>query len=95
MTVAPTAGAVAGLAGALGRAGDPARGLAELDRIADRSARYQPYHAVRASLLEAIGRQEEAMDAYSVAAGMAADPAVRAHLLQRRARLAGPVTPAS
>jgi predicted RNA polymerase sigma factor len=38
---------------------------------------------VRAAALDALGRREEARSAYSRAAGLAGDPAVRARLLRR------------
>jgi len=57
--------------------------------ITDPSAReyissYQPYWAVRAHLLQQLGKTPEALDAYDRAIGLAEDPAVREFLLKRR-----------
>ncbi|MBC7843486.1 MAG: hypothetical protein H7099_14285 [Gemmatimonadaceae bacterium] len=43
---------------------------------------YQPWWALRAHLLAAVGRHDEARDARVRAAGMTQDPAVRAYLLR-------------
>jgi len=45
---------------------------------------YQPYWAVRAHLLQRLGKTSEASDAYDQAIGLAEDPAVRQFLLQKR-----------
>jgi RNA polymerase sigma-70 factor (ECF subfamily) len=45
---------------------------------------YQPYWAVRAHLLQRLGKKPEALDAYDRAIGLAEDPAVREFLLQKR-----------
>jgi len=45
---------------------------------------YQPYWAVRAHLLQRLGKTSEAADAFDRAIGHAEDPAVRQFLLQRR-----------
>ncbi|MEM6931053.1 MAG: DUF6596 domain-containing protein [Myxococcota bacterium] len=81
----PSLGAHIGLAASLGRIGRPADGLATLDALpADRTARHQPWWAVRAHLLAALGRRRAATDAYSRAIGLTTDPAVRAWLAERR-----------
>jgi len=80
---APTLGAFVGRAAAAGENGDPAAGLAELDALPeDRVSAYQPYWAVRAHLLAKLGDQRAA-DAYSMAAGLANDEAVRRFLIAR------------
>jgi len=45
---------------------------------------YQPYWAVRAHLLQRLGKTSEAAEAFDRAIGLAEDPAVREFLLQRR-----------
>jgi RNA polymerase sigma-70 factor (ECF subfamily) len=84
----PTTGARTGLAAALGEAGDPAAGLAEL-AVADPGhvAGYQPWWAVRAHLLAATGNREDALDAFDRAIALSLDPAARAYLARRRALL--------
>ncbi len=80
---APTMGGEVGRAAARLNAGDAAAALARLDALPDTRDAYQPYWAVRAAALDALGRREEARSAYSRAAGLAGDPAVRARLLRR------------
>jgi RNA polymerase sigma-70 factor (ECF subfamily) len=43
---------------------------------------YQPYWAVRASLLARAGKNEQARQAYEIAIGLESDPAVRRYLQQ-------------
>jgi len=83
--ISPTLGTRTGYAAAVGEAKSPAAGLGVLDGIdpGDISA-YQPYWAVRAHLLQRLGRTAEAKDAYDRAIGLAEDPAVKEFLLQRR-----------
>jgi RNA polymerase sigma-70 factor, ECF subfamily len=45
---------------------------------------YQPYWAVRAHLLQRLGRTTEASQAYDRAIGLAEDPAIREFLLNRQ-----------
>lgn len=56
-------------------------------------ASYQPYWALRATLLSGLGRWEEAVRAFDKAMGLCVDPATRDHLLKQalstRARIAG------
>jgi predicted RNA polymerase sigma factor len=70
---------------AIGEANGPQAGLAALDGI-DRhaAAGYQPYWAVRAHLLQRLGKTPEAGDAFDRAIGLAEDPAVRQFLVERR-----------
>ena len=69
---------------------EAAAGLQALDAIAGdaRLADYQPYWAVRADLLARVGDSDSAAAAYQQAIGLERDPAVRAFLQQRAARLA-------
>jgi len=83
--ISPTLGTRTGHAAAVAEANGPEPGLAVLDAI-DLGAvsGYQPYWAVRAHLLQRLGRSREAFDAFDRAVGLAEDPAVRKFLLQRR-----------
>ncbi|HXM64613.1 MAG TPA: DUF6596 domain-containing protein [Terriglobales bacterium] len=83
--LSPTLGTQTGYAAAVGEARGPESGLVILDGI-DPSAvsTYQPYWAVRAHLLQRLGKTSEAADAFDRAIGLAEDPAVRQFLLQRR-----------
>lgn len=83
--ISPTLGTRTGHAAAVGEANGPEAGLAVLDRIdPDDVSAYQPYWAVRAHLLQRLGKTSEAVDAFDRAIGLAEDPAVRQFLLQRR-----------
>ncbi|MGY1618504.1 RNA polymerase sigma factor [Geodermatophilus sp. SYSU D00691] len=48
---------------------------------------YYVFHAVRADLLRRLGRDEEAAEAYRLAAGLTPNPAEREFLLRRRGQL--------
>jgi len=83
--ISPTIGGRTGYAAAIAEASGAERGLAVLDAIdQDAVPDYQPYWAVRAHLLQRLGRSPEASDAYDRAIGLAEDPAIREFLLQRR-----------
>jgi predicted RNA polymerase sigma factor len=83
--VSPTFGTRTGYAAAIAEANGPEAGLAILDAIQeDDISSYQPYWAVRAHLLQRLGKITEAADAYDRAIGLAEDPAVREFLLQKR-----------
>jgi RNA polymerase sigma-70 factor (ECF subfamily) len=83
--ISPTLGTRTGHAAAVGEANGPEAGLAVLDGIdVDAVSGYQPYWAVRAHLLQRLGKTPEAGDAFDRAIGLAEDPAVRKFLLQRR-----------
>jgi RNA polymerase sigma-70 factor (ECF subfamily) len=85
LRVWPTLGTQAGYAAALAEANGPEAGLAVLDSIdPDAVSHYQPYWAVRAHLLQRLGKAREAVDAYDRAIGLAEDSAVREFLLQKR-----------
>jgi predicted RNA polymerase sigma factor len=83
--ISPALGTQAGYAAAVAEAKGPEAGLAVLDSIdRDAVADYQPYWAVRAHLLQRLGKTREAAVAYDRAIGLAEDPAVREFLLQHR-----------
>ena len=83
--ISPTLGTRTGFAAAVAEANGPEAGLAVLDGIdLDAVSSYQPYWAVRAHLLQRLGKTSEAGDAFDRAIGLAEDPTVRQFLLQRR-----------
>jgi predicted RNA polymerase sigma factor len=83
--ISPTLGTRTGYAAAVGEANAPEAGLAILDGIDSNAvSAYQPYWAVRAHLLQLLGKTREAGDAFDRAIGLAEDPAARQFLLQRR-----------
>lgn len=83
--ISPTLGTRTGYAAAAGEANGPEAGLAVLDKIdPEEVSAYQPYWAVRAHLLQLLGKSAEAAHAFDRAIGLAEDSAVRQFLLQRR-----------
>jgi RNA polymerase sigma-70 factor (ECF subfamily) len=83
--ISPTLGTRTGYAAALAEINEAEAGLAALDGIGpDDVSAYQPYWAVRAHLLQRLGKTPEALDAFDRAIGLTEDPAVREFLLQRR-----------
>ncbi len=87
LRISPALGTRVGYAAAVAEAegNGPEAGLAALDSIdRDGVSKYQPYWAVRAHLLQRLGRAQDAADAYDRAIGLAEDPAVREFLLQKR-----------
>jgi predicted RNA polymerase sigma factor len=85
LRIAPALGTRVGHAAAVGEANGPQAGLAVLESIdSEALSRYQPYWAVRAHLLQRLGKTREAADAYNRAIGLAGEPAVRAFLLDKR-----------
>jgi predicted RNA polymerase sigma factor len=83
--ISPTVGTRTGYAAAVSEANGPEAGLAVLDAIPlDDVSGYQPYWAVRAHLLQQLGKTPEALDAFDQAIGLAEDPAVRQFLLKKR-----------
>jgi predicted RNA polymerase sigma factor len=81
----PTIGRQTAYAAALAEAKGAEAGLAVLDAIdQDAICDYQPFWAVRAHLLQLLGKDHEAQHAYDRAIGLAEDPAVRDFLLQKR-----------
>jgi predicted RNA polymerase sigma factor len=84
--ISPTLGTRTGYAAAIAEAHGAEAGLEVLDTIeSDAISSYQPYWAVRAHLLQRLGKTQEALHAYDRAIGLAEDPAVREFLLQKRA----------
>jgi predicted RNA polymerase sigma factor len=85
LRISPTVGTRAGYAAALAEAQGVEAGLAALEMIDPKPAStYQPYWAVRAHLLQRLGRVHDAREAFDRAIGLAEDPAVRGFLLQCR-----------
>ena len=83
--ISPTLGTRTGYAAAVAEANGAEAGLAALDGIdPDDISTYQPYWAVRAHLLQRLGKTPEALEAFDRAIGLTEDPAVRQFLLQRR-----------
>jgi predicted RNA polymerase sigma factor len=95
--LAPGIGSLVGRAVALARARSPAAGLEALDAIpAQRIVNYQPYWAARGHVLSLLGHNEGARQAWSRAAGLTDDPALRGYLSRCSAELgSGGVTDAS
>jgi len=83
--ISPTLGTRTGYAAAVAEAKGAEAGLGVLDGIdPDDVSSYQPYWAVRAHVLQRLGKKSEAADAFDRAIGLTEDPAVRQFLLQRR-----------
>lgn len=83
--ISPTLGTRTGYAAALAEARGLEAGLAVLDALdPDDVSTYQAYWAVRAHLLQRLGKTSEAADAFDRAIGLAEDPAVRQFLLPKR-----------
>ncbi len=83
--ISPALGTRIAYAAAVAEAKGPESGLELLDDIgAQVVSVYQPYWAVRAHLLQKLGKTAEASEAYDRAIGLAEDPAVREFLLQKR-----------
>jgi RNA polymerase sigma-70 factor (ECF subfamily) len=86
--IAPGIGSRVGRAVAIAQAGEPAAGFTALEEIpADRTANYQPYWAARGHLLHLLGRNQEAHEAFTRAAGLTDDPALREYLFKRASEL--------
>jgi RNA polymerase sigma factor (sigma-70 family) len=84
--VAPGIGSLVGRAVALAQTGKPAAGLTALDEIpASRVANYQPYWATRGHLLQLLNQRDEAQKAFTRAASLTDDPALREYLFKRSA----------
>jgi RNA polymerase sigma-70 factor (ECF subfamily) len=84
--ISPTLGTRTGYAAATAEASGPQAGLAILDAIElDLASDYQPYWAVRAHLLQRLGKGTQAVEAYDRAISLVEDSAVREFLLRKRA----------
>jgi predicted RNA polymerase sigma factor len=83
--ISPALGTRIGYAAAAAEANGPEAGLQLLDEIeVGAVSAYQPYWAVRADLLQKLGKSAEASNAFDRAIGLAEDPAVRDFLLKKR-----------
>ena len=83
--IAPALGARLGHAAAIAEVHGPSSALDLLDNIPSPAiATHQPYWALRAHVLDLLGRKSEAYEAFERAVGLAEDPAVRQFLLRRR-----------
>ena len=86
--ISPTLGTRIAYAAAVAEANGPEAGLELLNDVeAEAVSGYQPYWAVRAHLLQNLGKAAEASQAYDRAIGLAEDPVVREFLLQKRSQL--------
>jgi len=84
--IAPGIGSLVGRAVALAQAGKPAAGLAALEEIpTSRIADYQPYWAARGHLLQLLNQKDEAQKAFTRAASLTDNPALREYLFKRSA----------
>jgi RNA polymerase sigma factor (sigma-70 family) len=82
--IAPGIGALVGRAVALAELGKPVEGFAALDEIpCERIANYQPYWAARGHLLHLLNRKSQAQEAFTRAASLTDDSALREYLLKR------------
>src|ERR1700677_5107221 len=88
VSVAPGTGSLVGRAVALAQAGDPVAGLAALDHIpGEHIVNYQPYWTARGHLYHLLKRNDEAVLAWSRAAGLTDEPALREYLMRRSAEV--------
>ena len=86
MKIAPSIGSLVGRAVAIAQAGRPDAGLAALDEIpASRVTNYQPFWAARGHLLQLLNQKDEARKAFTRAASLTDDPALREYLFKRSA----------
>ena len=85
LRISPALGTRTGYAAAVAELKGPEAGLVILESIDPQAvSHYQPYWAVRAHLLQRLGKTREAADAYDRAIGLAEDRAVREFLIQKR-----------
>src|SRR6516164_10320291 len=83
--ISPALGTRVGYAAAVAETKGLEAGIAALESIDPEAvSHYQPYWAVRAHLLQRLGKIREAAEAYDRAIGLSEDPAVREFLLQKR-----------
>ncbi|MCT8161120.1 RNA polymerase sigma factor [Pseudoruegeria sp. SHC-113] len=85
----PTAVVRLNAAVALAEAGEPAQGLALVERLEAELSEFQPWHAARAALLARLGRPGEAAQAYDIAIKGAPTQAEALFLAKKRAALEG------
>ena len=82
--LAPSIGASVSRAVALAQIGNPSAGLDALDALPqDSVVNYQPFWAARGHLLRLLNRNQEAHEAFTRAASLTDDPALRAYLFKR------------
>ncbi|MEM6869261.1 MAG: DUF6596 domain-containing protein [Cyanobacteria bacterium P01_C01_bin.121] len=82
--IAPSVGAQVGYAAAIAQSKGPSPALAYLETITSTGLQtYQPYWAVKADLLQQLGRLDSAQQAYQRAIGLSEDPAVRTFLIEK------------
>ena len=82
--LAPNIGASVGRAVALAQAGDPSAGLNALDALPQSTVvNYQPFWAARGHVLELLNRKDEASRAFTRAASLTDDAALRDYLFKR------------
>jgi len=82
--VSPGVGALVGRAVALAQTGHHTAALAALEDIpSDRANDYQPYWAACGHILRLLNRLEDAQGAFTRAAGLSDDPALRRYLFRR------------
>jgi RNA polymerase sigma factor (sigma-70 family) len=82
--IAPGIGSRIGRAVALAQVGQLAAGFAALNEIsAHQVVNYQPYWAARGHLLQKLNRRDEAQEAFTRAASLTDDPALREYLFKR------------
>jgi len=85
LRLSPALGTIVSYAAAVAEANGPEAGFAVLEAIKrEDAANYQPYWAVRAHILQRLGKTQDAGEAFDRAIGLAEDPAVREFLLQKR-----------
>ena len=81
---APGIGASVGRAVALAQAGNPSAGLNALEALPQSSiVNYQPFWAACGHLLRLLNRKQEAHEAFTRAASLTDDPALREYLFKR------------
>lgn len=87
VALAPTVGAIVSRAAALAAAERYGEALKSLNDFSPGAVTaYQPYWAVRAHILAALGAREDACAAYDTAIGLSEDPALRKFLTDRKAQ---------
>ena len=68
----------------LAQAGNPSAGLRALDALPQNAVvNYQPYWAARGHLMELLNRKDESDQAFTRAASLTDDPALRDYLVKR------------
>ena len=85
LAICPTLGTRTGYAAAVAEANGPEAGLAVLDAIEPgTTSGFQAYWAVRAHLLQKVGRTREALDAIDRAISLTEDPVLQHFLLHKK-----------